>query len=683
MALEGMPRHASTHAAGVVITDEPVTSYVPIADNSGPVTQFTMDGVAELGLLKFDFLALRYLTIIDAAERQIRENDPSFKLADVPDDDPAVYEMIGRGQTDGVFQLESGGMKQMLQRLKPREFREIIAAIALYRPGPMDSIPRYIENRNGGNVSGYAIPGVDEILSDTYGCIVYQEQVMQIFRTVAGYSYGRADIVRRAISKKHGDELERERTFFYEGAKERDFDMAEAERLFDDIAGFANYAFNKSHAAAYAVLSYRTAYLKRHYPLEYFCALLTSVIGNPAKISEYISEYGKQGIKVLPPDINRSYSEFHPEGNCVRFPLSAVRNVGDSFTEQIVSERNQNGDFISYTDFLVRAGKIGLNKRQLESLVKSGALDCLGEYRSRMAAVIDKAIEIAGGDKGDDGQIGMFSSANESGTIPVITFPQIPEMSTRDKLLLEKEYLGVFASGHVLDDYTEHVDLINPDRISYIKEKEEPHPKNTVVICGTVTKRSVKDTRKGERMAFVTVEDGSGEIEVILFPQIYNKAGYLVNTDAPICIAGTVSDKDDDEIRLICDEILIMIDNDHIKNAVSIPIPERKSFSVTRNQGYRESSPASVSANFNYTQNEILPQKKSETKLYLKIDASDKTLYSRLTCYFEIFSGSVPVVLYDKISKTYAKNTGFFVSASNMMLDELKEVLGEDAVVLK
>ncbi|MBE6707753.1 MAG: DNA polymerase III subunit alpha [Ruminococcaceae bacterium] len=677
MALEGMPRHASTHAAGVVITDEPVTSYVPIAENSGfPVTQFTMDGVAELGLLKFDFLALRYLTIIDAAERQIQESEPNFDITTVSDDDKSVYEMIGKGLTDGVFQLESGGMKQMLQRLKPCKFEEIIAAIALYRPGPMDSIPKYIENRNGGNVKGYAIPGVDEILADTYGCIVYQEQVMQIFRTVAGYSYGRADIVRRAISKKHGDELERERNSFYEGAAERGVDISEAERLFNDIAGFANYAFNKSHAAAYAVLSYRTAYLKCHYPLEYFCALLTSVIGNPGKISEYISEYAKQGIRVLPPDINKSYTEFHAETDAVRFPLSAIRNVGITFTQLVIKDRKENGEYKSFTDFIVRAGKLGLNRRLLESLAKCGALDSLGEMRSRIISVIDKAMEIADGGKGDDGQIGMFGSDDSSGIVPVINFPQIPEMSVHDKLLLEKEYLGVFASGHILDDYSEHVDLIEPNKIFEIKESDAFSSKDSVVLCGTVTRRSIKDTRKGERMAFITLEDGSGEIEVIIFSTLYQRCGYLINSEAPICISGTVSDKDGDELRVICNDIIILINNEQIGKAISIPIPEKKTNTPVMRPVYTTQNTVN---NDNLT---AQPRHRS-SKLYLSVDPSDKKLYERLFCFFEIFSGAVPVVLYNKVNKTYAKDTGIFVSASAMMINELKELLGNDSVVLK
>ncbi len=681
MALEGMPRHASTHAAGVVITDGAVTDYVPIAENGGaPVTQFTMDGIAELGLLKFDFLALRYLTVISAAERQIREHLPDFEIGRVTDDDPEVYDMLGRGQTDGVFQLESSGMKQMLQKLRPNKFEEIIAAIALYRPGPMDSIPRYIENRNSGNISAYSIPEVNAILSDTYGCIVYQEQVMQIFREVAGYSYGRADIVRRAISKKHGDELEAEREAFYAGAEERGHSRSEAERLFNDIAGFANYAFNKSHAAAYAVLSYRTAYLKSHYPLEYFCALLTSVIGNPAKISEYINEYSKQGIRILPPSINLSYSEFHAENGNVRFPLPAVRNVGESFSELIVDDRERNGSYSSYTDFLVRAGKLGLNRRQLEALIKSGALDTLGEYRSRMSAAIDKAMEIVGGESGDDGQLDMFASSGDGATAPVIVFPQIPEMSVKDKLLLEKEYIGIFASGHVLDDYSEHTELIEPDKISDIMSGEDS-ALDTVVLCGTVTKRSVKDTRKGEQMAFITLEDGSGEMEAIIFPQLFAKYGYLVNTDAPICIAGHISDRDDDQIRLICSEILIMIDDEHIKNAVSVPIPERRSTPAPVR--LRNTADKALQMPASSASRPSVPQPQKPKRLFVKLDFGNEKLYKRLMCLFEICDGAVPVILYNTATSEYSKNTGIFVSASDLLIGELRKLLGDDSVVLR
>lgn len=674
LQLEGMPRNASTHASGVIITDLPVTSYVPLAENGGvTVTQFTKDDAPDIGLLKFDFLANRNLTIIDAAERQIRENNPDFDISKLKYDDPEVYKMLSRGLTDGVFQLESDGMRQMLQRLRPDKFEEIIAAIALYRPGPMDSIPKYIENRNSGKTSGYNIPGIDDILADTYGCIVYQEQVMQIFRKVAGYSYGQADIVRRAIAKKKEDELERQRESFYKGAADQGYDMKEVERLFNDIVSFADYAFNKSHAAVYAVVSYRTAYLKCYYPLEFSSALLSSVIGDTSKTAEYIAEFSKQGIKSLPPDINKSTTEFHVESDGVRFPLSAIKNVGDNFTKALIADRKLNGEYKSFTDFLARAGKFGLNRRLLEALTKSGALDNLGEFRSRMIAVIDKAMEIASGGNGEEGQIDMFSAAEEAGVLPVITFPQIPEMSARDKLFLEKEYLGMFASGHILSDYSEHIELISPDKISDVKEFQDGNTKSNLIVCGTVTKRSVKDTRAGDRMAFISIEDGTGEIEVIIFPQIYAKIGYIINTEAPICIVASISTKDD-ELRLICNDILILIDNEHIQNAVSIPIPERVAVKQ-KTQAYPkyDSTPVNTSP----LREQRIP------KLYVKLNISDKALYNRVLCYFEIFSGNVPVILYDSESKTYSMNTGIFASGSSMMLAELRELLGEDSVVLK
>ncbi len=673
MKLEGMPRNASTHASGVIITDKPVTDYVPLAENGGIiVTQFTKDDAPDIGLLKFDFLANRNLTIIDAAERQIREHIPDFDITKLRYDDADVYAMLSKGQTDGVFQLESGGMKQMLQRLKPNKFEEIIAAIALYRPGPMDSIPTYIENRNSGKTSGYRIDGIDEILADTYGCIVYQEQVMQIFRLVAGYSFGQADIVRRAIAKKKEAELERQRDSFYKGAAERGFDAAEVERLFNDIVSFADYAFNKSHAAVYAVVSYRTAYLKCHYPLEYSSALLSSVVGNSSKIAEYIADFSNQGISVLPPDINKSTSEFHVEDKNVRFPLTAIRNVGDNFTKAVIADRKVNGEYCSFTDFLTRSGKFGLNRRLLEALVKSGALDSLGEYRSRMIAVIDKAMDIAGGTNGEEGQIDMFSASDVAGAVPVITFPEISEMTARDKLFLEKEYLGVFASGHILSDYSEHIELIAPDKISGIKNSDENIGSEGVVVCGTVTKRSVKDTRAGQKMAFISLEDGTGEIEIIIFPQTFENMGYLINTDAPICISGTVSNKDD-ELRLICNDILVLIDNTHIENAVSIPIPDRI---------VKKSRSAGAPAYKSPAVPEV-PVKKKQPILFLKISMSDTVLYNRISCFFEIFEGSVPVVIYDSDTGEYNKNTGIFVIASQMMMSELVKILGNDAVVLK
>ncbi|MBR5446719.1 MAG: DNA polymerase III subunit alpha, partial [Clostridia bacterium] len=387
-ALEGMPRHASTHAAGVVITERPLTEYVPIAVNSGvTVTQFDMDTVAELGLLKFDFLALRYLTILRSAEDLIREKEPEFDLTRVDITDAKTYEAISAGKTDGVFQLESEGMRQMLTQLKPSCLDDIIAAIALYRPGPMDSIPKYIEARRHRDTIRYASPALAPILDVTYGCIVYQEQVMQIFREIAGYTFGHADVVRRAISKKKQGVLEKEREAFLAGAVENGMREEDASDLFEDIVSFANYAFNKSHAAAYAVLSFRTAYLRTHYPLEYNCALLTSVLSQTGKLNEYITECARRGIKVLPPDINKSRAHFHAEGNCIRFGLVALKNVGLSFINAFLKERETHGEFLDFADLVERMYPIELNNRQVEYLIKSGAMDNLGAFRSQLLTV--------------------------------------------------------------------------------------------------------------------------------------------------------------------------------------------------------------------------------------------------------------------------------------------------------
>jgi DNA polymerase-3 subunit alpha len=360
--LEGMPRNITIHAAGIVVSDRPITEYLPLATSNGAiVTQFDMDTVAKLGLLKFDFLALRYLTIIDDACKSIKEREPSFDINSIPLDDAKAYKLCADGNTAGVFQLESGGMRQMLTELSPNRFEDIIAAIALYRPGPMDSIPQYIEARHGADKVSYAHPLLEPILSSTYGCIVYQEQVMSIFRSIAGYTYGHADVVRRSISKKKGDVLRSEKASFLEGAVNNGIAREIAEKLFDDMASFANYAFNKGHAAAYALISYRTAYLKAHYPCEYMAALITSVLGNMTKLAEYIGECSRYRIKVLAPDINESRMLFYPNGENIVFGLLALKNVGQQFIENILRERQVGGKFADFEDFISRMSQYDMN----------------------------------------------------------------------------------------------------------------------------------------------------------------------------------------------------------------------------------------------------------------------------------------------------------------------------------
>ncbi len=659
-ALEGMPRHASTHAAGVVITERPLTDHVPLAKNNGiAVTQFDMNTVAELGLLKFDFLALRYLTIIDSCEKLIREKNPDFSLASVGFDDKATYQLISKGATDGVFQLESGGMKQMLTQLRPESIEDIIAAIALYRPGPMSSIPKYIEARHSGKRDDYASPLLRPILEPTYGCIVYQEQVMQIFQSVAGYSLGHADIVRRAISKKHADELMREKDAFIAGASERGLTTADAEKLFEDIADFANYAFNKSHAAAYAVTSYRTAYLKAHYHLEYNCALITSVLGSPDKIAEYLSDCQKRGIKVLPPDVNRSRADFRAEDGGIRFGLAALKNIGVAFINELVLERERNGEFSDFDDFLKRMEKLSINKRQMEALIKSGALDSLGVYRSRMLAVYESLMERTGPAQ-LEGQLDFFSMvSDEELKMPKTEFPEIPEFTTKEKLRLEKEASGMFLSGHLLDDYKENVKLLNPDSIgeilrSFQEDGEEKYRENQqVCICATVSSRTNKNTRGGDHMAFVTLEDSTGSIEVIVFPKVLSEYGHLLTTDSPVAVTGKISAKEDEDPKILM-------------NDASFLSPDGRAPQFPKSRTPKV-------------------QKKDikDMKLYLKVPSTDSSEFSRVTAFLSIFSGTVPVVIYDSsTAKAVAlKGSGAMVNA--FTVGELKDILGDANVVIK
>ncbi|MDD6094932.1 MAG: DNA polymerase III subunit alpha, partial [Clostridia bacterium] len=591
-ALEGMPRHASTHAAGVVITEKPLFEHVPLSVNGGvPVTQYDMTTIADLGLLKFDFLALRYLTIIDNAEKQIREKNPDFSISEVPFDDAETYALISKGNTDGVFQLESGGMKQTLMQLKPDSIDDIIAAIALYRPGPMSSIPKYIEARHGGKREEYLSPLLAPILDSTYGCIVYQEQVMQIFRDVAGYSLGHADIVRRAISKKHADELLREKDAFIDGAGKHGMDADSAEKLFSDIADFADYAFNKSHAAAYAVTSYRTAYLKTHYLLEYNCALITSVLGNPAKICEYLSECRKNGIEVLPPDVNRSMTDFHAEGNSIRFGLGALKNLGVAFTELLVKERSCRGEFKSFDDFLTRMMKNGMNKRQMEALIKSGSLDSSGVFRSRMLAVYEKIME-RGTDSHLEGQLDIFSAvSDENVTAPETEFPQIPEFCASEKLRLERESCGMFLTGSLLDDYTDNIEKIGCDSISGIINSfggDSPtgayKEKQTVTVCGIVGSRTNKTTRAGEPMAFVTLEGSDASVEIVVFPKVLSQYSAFLTLERAIAVTGKISVREDEDAKILASSVIALSENGKAPEA----FPEtEKAPDKSRAQGYK------------------------------------------------------------------------------------------------
>ncbi len=706
-ALEGMPRHASTHAAGVVITDLPVTEYVPVSVNSGIiVTQFDMDTIAELGLLKFDFLALRYLTIIDHAERQIRERIPDFDLTKVDVGDPATYDTISAGRCDGVFQLESAGMRQMLAQLKPRCIDDIIAAIALYRPGPMDSIPRYIEARHDPSKIRYCTPKLAPILDVTYGCIVYQEQVMQIFREIAGYSFGHADVVRRAISKKKAGVLESERQSFLDGAKERGIAEEDAVKLFEDIVSFANYAFNKSHAAAYAVLSFRTAYLKTHYPREYESALLTSVLNSSDKIAEYTADCAKQGIAVLPPDINRSRGDFHVEGDAIRYGLTALKNIGASFIQKIVEEREAGGLFCDFDDFIERMSGRELNKKQLETLIKSGALDSLGVPRSRLLAVYELVLERRQAAANvDDMQIGLFDADQSAKPkIPRIEYPPLPEFTAREKLALEKESCGLYLSGSILDDYGRHLETIKPTRIRDIRasfaepaegeedgaesgngpaDAPEYADRSRVTIAGSVTKRVNKATKNGDQMAFVTVEDATASMEVLFFPKVLEKYGHLLVFDSVIAVAGTLSAREDEEVKLLADRAIELLPDsraDEIPAGDELAAPPKTAYADRPKQ-----DPAPVHASYEKLAKEPPSAEgaaEAPRKIYLRVPSEESEEYRRARAFCAIFSGYIPATFYSAAKNEYLKPP-VGIQPSPFVLNELRKLLGEENVVCR
>ncbi len=666
--IEGMPRNITVHAAGIVVTDQPISQYVPLAvSNEAIVTQFDMDTIADLGLLKFDFLALRYLTIINDACSTIMETYPSFNIEKIPLDDKDTYKMISKGYTLGLFQLESGGMRQMLTELKPDSFDDIIAAIALYRPGPMDSIPQYIEARHNPHKIAYSHPLLEPILRSTYGCTVYQEQVMSIFRVIAGYSYGHADIVRRAMSKKKGDVLMAERASFLDGAKKNGVDEETAVKLFDDMANFANYAFNKSHAAAYAVISYRTAYLKQHYPCEYMAALMTSVLGNLTKLAEYISECSRYGIRVLPPDINESHIYFHPmEGNIV-FGLLALKNVGKQFIEAIIRER-QSKKFEDFEDFVNRMSQYDLNKRMVEALIKSGAFDKMGVYRSQLLSAYEILIDkVQQKDRCNiAGQLDMFSTAETTvHSAPKYDYPDVRDFSLREKLILEKECSGMYFSGHLIDGYQKNIEHLSALSIAEINAADDLSDRAPVAVAGIVSSLTPKMTKKGDRMAFFTLEDRYGEIECIAFPSQYARFSHHLRLETALYVQGNVSprDGDDDVLKIIINNVAELVENSRFEAMSPHQIkPEtRENVTVTKSSSQKQ---------------------KPISKVYLRVPDMSCVVYKKAKNIVDIFDGNIPVIFYDSSNKSY-KPYSIGLDVSPFVLAELKGILGEENVVAK
>ncbi|MEY8337029.1 DNA polymerase III subunit alpha [Lachnospiraceae bacterium 62-35] len=573
--LEGLPRHTSMHAAGVVISRTNVDEYVPLsrAADGTITTQFTMTTLEELGLLKMDFLGLRTLTVIQNAVKQAEHNHSiSLNLLNIDYNDKNVLDMIGSGRDEGVFQLESAGMKSFMKELKPQNLEDIIAGISLYRPGPMDFIPKYLKGKNDITAITYDCPQMEPILEPTYGCIVYQEQVMQIVRDLAGYTMGRSDLVRRAMSKKKTSVMEKERkNFVYgnqeEGVKgciENGIGEVTANHIFDEMIDFAKYAFNKSHAACYAVVSYQTAWLKYYYPMEYMAALLTSVMDNVGKISEYILTCRQMGLKVMLPDINSGYSGFSVSDGAILYGLSAIKSVGRNVVEEIVKERESAGPFLSLDNFVERMSNKEVNKRTLDNFIKSGALDSLPGTRKQKAMIAPEVLEQKSREKKNvmEGQLSLFDFAGEEEKKDyLITFPDVGEFPQEELLAFEKEALGIYISGHPLDDYREswkrNITATAGDfQMDEETDKAVVQDGQHVVIGGMISGKTVKTTRTNQMMAFITLEDLVGSVEVIVFPKDYEKNRNLLMDEAKIFVEGRVSLGDEPAGKLICEKII-------------------------------------------------------------------------------------------------------------------------------
>ncbi len=562
-SVEGMPRNSSTHAAGIVITDRPVSDYVPLACNDeSVVTQFTMTTIEELGLLKMDFLGLRTLTVINDCVKMVQKKNPDFQIDKIPYDDKNVYSLFTNGQTDGVFQCESSGMRSVFMRLKPTNLEDIIAVISLYRPGPMDSIDTYIQNRHNPQYIKYKTPMLKNILDVTYGCMVYQEQVMQIFRSLAGYSLGRADIVRRAMSKKKHKVMEEERTFFLEGCLKNGIENKIANEIFDDMSSFASYAFNKSHAAAYAVVAYMTAYLKTYYPSEFMASLLTSVLDNATKVSGYIDDCKRNKIKIINPDVNVSNKTFTvgDDGKTVMFGLLAIKNLGHDFIDTIINERRVNGKFTSFYTFCKRVHGKGFNRRAVEGLIKSGALDGLGSNRHEMLINLPEIIDHidSARRKNLDGQIGFFDLMNNDSSESEYVMKRIDDFPLQTRLMMEKEITGLYISAHPMEDYLQLAEKLKCDTIGDILNADNDYNSKyvdsfSVKIMGIISNITRKQTKAGDTMAFVTVEDIKGSIEIIIFPKLFTKYSNIIYNGNAVMIGGRLSVKEEENPKIILD----------------------------------------------------------------------------------------------------------------------------------
>ena len=737
--LEGMPRNASTHAAGVLITSRPVHEYVPLQTNDEVITtQFPMGTLEKMGLLKMDFLGLRTLTVIGDTLRMVREGGgPDMTPDDIPMDDDGVYQMISNGDTDGVFQLEGGGMRNFLSNMKPGNFEDIIAAISLYRPGPMESIPRYIAGKQNPEGVQYLDPQLKPILSVTYGCMVYQEQVMQIVRDLAGYSMGRSDLVRRALAKKKHDVMAKEKVYFIHGKLNEDGTIdvpgavrngvpeATAEKLFEEMTAFASYAFNKPHAAGYAVVALQTAWLKLHYPAEFMAAMMNSVTGNSEKVAFYIQHLRRLGIPVLPPDINRSADKFSVDRmdgtTSVRFGMGAVKNVGKNSILAIMKEVRENGPFRDFFDFVDRVPTEAINKRAVECLIKAGAFDTLPGARSQKLAVYESAMDGAAKRKKNtvDGQMSLFGDlmGDEGIDLPPPPLPVIDEYPLRMLLSMEKEMTGVYITGHPLDEYREELSHMEVTA-KYLTALTEEHEDQglsmdgtSAIMAGIVLEKKTKATRKGDMMAFITLEDLYGSTEILIFPKTYEKYRHLLEPDTLVSIYGHLSVREDEPVKLLADAVLPLsretLNADAFKNEVR---PRRQQ----RDSGWQqpmnaspygdmnelpppvdyadvvEARPANIPTHQHPAQLRTVkipprpaqptPAQPPFSKLYIKVENEQQ----RDACLpiLTRAPGSIPVTFYVTSLQAAFRADGYSVSR-DIDLKALSDLLGEKNVVVK
>ncbi len=674
-ALEGMPRHASTHAAGVVITEKPVYEYVPLAKNDEAVVcQYPMTTLEELGLLKMDFLALRNLTVLDDAVKLVQRDEPGFRIEDVPEDDGETYEMLAQGRTSGVFQLESTGMTGVCVGLKPKSIEDITALIALYRPGPMDSIPRFLECSVHPEKVSYKHELLRPILSVTYGCIVYQEQVIEIFRRLAGFSLGQADMIRRAMSKKKHKVIDAERVAFIHGDPARGIPGAVANgvsesvanSIYDEILDFASYAFNKAHAVCYAIVAYRTAYMKRHHPQQYMAALLTSVLDNSNKVAEYIAECRELGIKLLPPDVNESGANFTVAGENLRYGLVAIKGIGWGAINGLVAERESGGLFKSFEDFCRRMSGRELNRRAVENLIKAGAFDSMGYKRRALVQICGAVIDSISQAARDNisGQIDLFGDPDEGGEArPVsIPIPDIEEFSARERMAMEKETTGLYLTGHPMDEYRAAVKKIGASPIGAVMNDfaAEDGPRSFadgqyITVAGVVAGARTRPTKNNSLMSYISLEDDTGAMEVIAFQRVLDQSSMFIKDNAALIVRGRISVRDEKEPQLMADTIRPIEEADSMKAAAARPDGAPK-------PAPHGDDPA------------------AQQKLWVKLPAADDPRIKRIELILTMFPGQQQMVIY--CAREKRKLTARCIIHDSLVA-ELKEMLGEENVVVK